>query len=132
MVFFVGDSFTPTGMDDYCLLNRNFLAPEKGFLDCLKAIKRMTGEYLLINEHVLPAFRFSPQQVDRMIQTFEERRQLLAARFPWDDPKVVFRDPSGFGGGVRGASHVPASLGGAGGSAGGLVGSHQEGSVSIP
>jgi len=29
--YFVGDSFTPTGMDDCCLLNRNFLAPEKGF-----------------------------------------------------------------------------------------------------
>ena len=29
-IFFVGDSFTPSGMDDYCLLNRNFFAPEKG------------------------------------------------------------------------------------------------------
>ena len=44
-VFFVGDSFTPTGMDDYCLLNRNFLAPEKGFLDTLKLIQKMTGDY---------------------------------------------------------------------------------------
>jgi glyoxylase-like metal-dependent hydrolase (beta-lactamase superfamily II) len=85
-IFFVGDSFTPTGMDDYCLLNRNFLAPEKGFLDCLNIIKKMTGDYLLINEHVPPAFRFSSQQVDFMIETFEQRRKLLSALFPWDDP----------------------------------------------
>jgi hypothetical protein len=85
-VFFVGDSFTPTGMDDYCLLNRNFLAPENGFLDCLNIIKKMTGDYLLINEHVPPAFRFSSQQLDFMIETFEQRRNLLLELFPWDDP----------------------------------------------
>jgi hypothetical protein len=85
-VFFVGDSFTPTGMDDYCLLNRNFLPPEPGFLDCLKMMKKMPGEYLLINEHVPPAFRFSSQQIDFMIDTFEKRRTLLAELFPWDDP----------------------------------------------
>jgi glyoxylase-like metal-dependent hydrolase (beta-lactamase superfamily II) len=85
-IFFVGDSFTPSGMDDYCLLNRNFFAPEKGFLDCLNDIKKMTGDYLLINEHVPPAFRFSPRQIDFMIQTFEKRRQLLSPLFPFDDP----------------------------------------------
>jgi glyoxylase-like metal-dependent hydrolase (beta-lactamase superfamily II) len=85
-VFFVGDSFTPSGIDDYCLLNRNFLAPEKGFLECLRDIRAMTGDYLLINQHVAPAFRFSPAQVDRMIDTFTRRRDLLAALFPWDDP----------------------------------------------
>lgn len=85
-IFFVGDSFTPTGMDDYCLLNRNFLAPAKGFLDCLSIIRKITGDYLLINEHVPPAFRFSSQQVDFMIETFEQRRKLLSALFPWDDP----------------------------------------------
>jgi hypothetical protein len=40
-IFFAGDSFTPSGMDDYCLLNRNFLAPEKGFLDCLRQIRNL-------------------------------------------------------------------------------------------
>jgi len=85
-IFFAGDSFTPSGMDDYCLLNRNFFAPEEGFLKCLKAIKKMSGDYLLINQHVAPAFRFSPQQLDFMIQTFEKRRELVAALVPWDDP----------------------------------------------
>jgi glyoxylase-like metal-dependent hydrolase (beta-lactamase superfamily II) len=83
---FVGDSFTPTGMDDYCLLNRNYFPPEKGFLNCLRDIRKMTGDYLLINQHVNPAFRFSPAQLDFMIQTFEDRRGLAADLFPWDDP----------------------------------------------
>jgi glyoxylase-like metal-dependent hydrolase (beta-lactamase superfamily II) len=85
-IFFVGDSFTPSGMDDYCLLNRNFLAPEKGFLDCLQQIRSLNGDYLLINQHVAPAFRFSAEQLDFMMATFSKRRELLADLFPWSDP----------------------------------------------
>jgi len=85
-VFFAGDSFTPSGMDDYCLLNRNFLAPEKGFFDCLRQVHSLTGDYLLINQHVPPAFRFSVEQLDFMISTFSKRRDLLADLFPWSDP----------------------------------------------
>jgi len=91
-IFFVGDSFTPTGMDDYCLLNRNFLPPEKGFLDCLRAIQKMSGDYLLINEHVPPAFRFSPNQLEFMIETFTKRGKLFADLFPWDDPNFGVDD----------------------------------------
>jgi glyoxylase-like metal-dependent hydrolase (beta-lactamase superfamily II) len=85
-ILFVGDSFTPSGMDDYCLLNRNFFAPEQGFLDCLHDIQKTTGDYLLINQHVAPAFRFSGEQIDFMIKTFSRRRELIAALAPWSDP----------------------------------------------
>jgi len=85
-VFFVGDSFTPTGMDDYCLLNRNFLPPEPGFLDCLNIMRNIPRDYLLINQHVPPAFRFSPRQIAFMTETFEKRRALLSELFPWTDP----------------------------------------------
>jgi glyoxylase-like metal-dependent hydrolase (beta-lactamase superfamily II) len=85
-IFFVGDSFTPTGMDDYCLLNRNFLPPEEGFLECLRRIRNITGDYLLINQHVRPAFRYSAAQLEYMIETFRKRRDLMSALFPWDDP----------------------------------------------
>jgi hypothetical protein len=74
-IFFVGDSFTPTGMDDYCLLNRNLLAPEPSFLDCLRKIKKMRGDYLLVNQHVAPVFRFSPRQIDLMIRELREQAQ---------------------------------------------------------
>ncbi|MBZ5564903.1 MAG: hypothetical protein LAP13_21090 [Acidobacteriia bacterium] len=82
----MGDSFTPSGMDDYCLLNRNFLPPGKGYLDCLRQIRDLTGDYLLINQHNAPAFRFSSAQLDFMVSTFTKRRELMAALFPWDDP----------------------------------------------
>jgi glyoxylase-like metal-dependent hydrolase (beta-lactamase superfamily II) len=157
-VLFVGDSFTPTGMDDYCLLNRNFLAPEEGFLDCLNAMKRMTGDYLLINQHVLPAFRFSPKQIDYMIGTFLERRNLLAELFPWNDPnfgldeqwarfypytaevaaggraelKVIIRNHAAAPQEFRVTPHVAAGWKTASGTLRVFIGSHREGSVSIP
>ncbi len=85
-VFFAGDSFTPTGMDDYCLLNRNLLPPDEGYIDCLRRIQGLTGDYFLINQHVAPGFRFSPAQLDFMISNFTARKELMAALLPWDDP----------------------------------------------
>ncbi|MCL5744420.1 MAG: hypothetical protein M1541_10925 [Acidobacteria bacterium] len=85
-LFFIGDSFTPSGIDDYCLLNRNFVEPEKGLVYCLQKLKSMKPDYLLVNEHVPPAFRFSPEQLDRMTGNLANRRELLRALFPWDDP----------------------------------------------
>lgn len=157
-VFFVGDSFTPTGMDDYCLLNRNFLAPEPGFLDCLNVMKRMSGEYLLINQHVPPAFRFSSRQIDFMIATFEKRRALLAELFPWGDPnfgvdeqwarfypytaeaapggrlelQVILRNHSASQQEFRITPHVPAGWTAAQGPLRVSVAPRQEGSVTIP
>jgi glyoxylase-like metal-dependent hydrolase (beta-lactamase superfamily II) len=157
-VLFAGDSFTPTGMDDYCLLNRNFLAPEEGFLNCLRAMRRMTGDYLVINEHVPPAFRFSPQQLDFMIQNFERRRDLMAALFPWDDPNYgldeewarfypygsevpaggrleltfIVRNHSASRQEFRITPHVPAGWKTAGGLQHLSVGPRQEQSVSVP
>lgn len=83
-IFFIGDSFTPSGIDDYCLLNRNFVSPEKGFLDCLKVLKTMSPGCLLINQHVLPAFRFSARQIDLMTENFARRAEAFRALFPWD------------------------------------------------
>jgi glyoxylase-like metal-dependent hydrolase (beta-lactamase superfamily II) len=85
-ILFVGDSFTPSGMDDYCLLNRNFFAPEKGFLDCLRDLRKITGDHLLINEHVAPAFRFSQKQIDFMMDVFSRRRSIVGSLVPWSDP----------------------------------------------
>ena len=39
-VFFIGDTFTPSGIDDYCVLNRNFVEPEQGYEYCLNSVKR--------------------------------------------------------------------------------------------
>lgn len=85
-VFFIGDSFTPTGIDDYCLLNRNFMEPEKGLAYCLRLLKRLPPRTMLINQHVGPAFRFSEKQIEQMLGNLERRRRLLRGLFPWDNP----------------------------------------------
>lgn len=157
-VFFVGDSFTPTGMDDYCLLNRNLLAPEQGFSYCLDVLKKMSGEGLLINQHVPPAFHFSAQQIDFMMETLGQRRKLLSELFPWDDPnygmddqwarfypytveaaagghvelKVILRNHSASRQEFRVTPHVAAGWKAASGPLRVSIEPHQEGSVSIP
>lgn len=85
-IFFIGDSFTPSGIDDYCLLNRNFLHPNTGFRYCLDVLAKMEPTYLLINEHVGETFRFSSAQLTQMQTTLQERVERLRELFPWDDP----------------------------------------------
>jgi glyoxylase-like metal-dependent hydrolase (beta-lactamase superfamily II) len=86
-IFFVGDSFTPSGLDDYCLQNRNFLHPHTGFLYCLDLLQhKIPADALLVNEHVLEPFRFDPDQVTDMRRRLEKRRELLRDLFPWDAP----------------------------------------------
>jgi glyoxylase-like metal-dependent hydrolase (beta-lactamase superfamily II) len=86
-VFFVGDSFTPSGMDDYCLQNRNFLRQGTGYSYCLDFLtSRIPPEARLINEHVLEPFRFDADQVKQMQETFARRKELLRELFPWEEP----------------------------------------------
>jgi glyoxylase-like metal-dependent hydrolase (beta-lactamase superfamily II) len=84
-VFFVGDSFTPSGMDDYCVLNRNLAEPAPGYADCLRLVDRLKPDWL-INQHVNPMFHFSETQIATMLANWQQRRTRLAALFPWDDP----------------------------------------------
>jgi glyoxylase-like metal-dependent hydrolase (beta-lactamase superfamily II) len=84
--FFIGDSFTPAGIDDYCLLNRNFLHEGMGYFRCLETVKREAPEAWLINQHVAPAFRFSTGQLEEMLGVLRRRAALLQALLPWDDP----------------------------------------------
>jgi glyoxylase-like metal-dependent hydrolase (beta-lactamase superfamily II) len=85
-VFFVGDSFTPSGMDDYCLQNRNFLRDGTGYFYCLDVLKnKVPPEALLINEHVLEPFRFDRDQISLMANALEQRKAILNDLFPWDD-----------------------------------------------
>jgi len=85
-VFFAGDSFTPAGIDDYCLLNRNFLHPGTGFFYCLDALKNLPTDTLLINQHVVETFRFSSEQIQFMIDALNKRTALMKELFLWDDP----------------------------------------------
>jgi len=85
-IFFIGDSFTPSGMDDYCLLNRNILHESTGYLYCLDILRTMPAGTLLINQHVTETFAFSPDQINSMIWTLKQRRDLMRPLFPWPNP----------------------------------------------
>lgn len=89
---FVGDSFTPSGIDDYCLQNRNFLHEGQGFLRCLDQLGTLPNGTFLINQHVEPAFRFTPTQVSQMRETLRRRLPLLKELFAFDDPNYGLDD----------------------------------------
>ena len=42
-IFFIGDSFSPSGIDDYCLLNRNLLQDGTGYFYCLDFLKKTSA-----------------------------------------------------------------------------------------
>ncbi|MCP4455693.1 MAG: MBL fold metallo-hydrolase [Planctomycetes bacterium] len=85
-IYFIGDSFTPSGIDDYCLQNRNFLGEGQGYLQCLDLLKHMPSNGWLINQHVKPAFRFTREQIRTMERTLETRFALTQAVSVWDHP----------------------------------------------
>lgn len=85
-IFFIGDSFTPSGMDDYCLLNRNLLHKGAGYFYCLDLLMKMPQDYLLVNQHVVETFRFDKPQLEHMTDVLAKRTELLTDLFPWDEP----------------------------------------------
>ncbi|NLH74965.1 MAG: MBL fold metallo-hydrolase [Verrucomicrobia bacterium] len=85
-ILFLGDSFTPSGIDDYCLQNRNILCRDRGYFNCLDQLERLPKNCMLVNQHVEPAFRFSSEQIARMRKTLDARISLLRELLPFDDP----------------------------------------------
>jgi glyoxylase-like metal-dependent hydrolase (beta-lactamase superfamily II) len=77
-VLFIGDSFTPTGIDDYCAWNRNLLQDGKGYLYCLEKIRNLDPSPMLVNAHVDPPFEFDTARLDYMERALRERMKLLA------------------------------------------------------
>ncbi len=85
-IFFIGDAFTPSGMDDYCTLNRNLAREDNGYLLCFKKLREMEGDYWLMNEHVNFVFRYTQEQLDYLESRYRKRIEVLSELFPWDDP----------------------------------------------
>ncbi len=83
--YFVGDSFTPTGLDDYCMQNRNLYGAGLGYEYCLNRLRALPRETWLLNQHVDPLFRFSSAQLDRMLGSVRERSGLLLQMCSWPD-----------------------------------------------
>lgn len=83
--FFIGDSFTPCGIDDYCAGNRNLLGTGRGFEACLQLVEDLRPDFLF-NCHVDPAFTFTPEQIRFMRENLTARRSSFQQLLPWDDP----------------------------------------------
>jgi len=85
-VFLIGDSFSPAGIDDYCLQNRNLIQPGMGYMYCLDLLSEMPENYWLVNQHIESPFRFTKEQLGFMKANLSERKSLMKTLFPWDDP----------------------------------------------
>ena len=82
-MFFAGDSFTMSGIDDYCSGNRNLLGPDVGYEKCLRLIQQLKPTHIF-NCHVDPAFDFTDAEIQCMLDTLAEREKCYTALFPWD------------------------------------------------
>jgi glyoxylase-like metal-dependent hydrolase (beta-lactamase superfamily II) len=85
-IVFGGDSFTPSGMDDYCLLNRNLTGENEGYLYCLRYLRNLGEGAFLTNQHVEPMWTYSTAQIDRMERSLRLRAKLMQDLFPYDSP----------------------------------------------
>ncbi|HIK92133.1 MAG TPA: hypothetical protein EYG03_09165 [Planctomycetes bacterium] len=85
-IFFIGDAFAPSGIDDYCVLNRNLLHDDSGYLLCLQKLRDIKEPFWLVNEHVPFVFSFSKDELDYLESRYRERISILKELFPWDDP----------------------------------------------
>jgi len=84
-VYFIGDSFSPSGIDDYCLMNRNLMREDTGYLLCLGKIRALPKGSWLVNEHIPHLFRFSGKELDFLENTYRERIAMISGFVPWDD-----------------------------------------------
>jgi glyoxylase-like metal-dependent hydrolase (beta-lactamase superfamily II) len=84
-MLFVGDSFTPAGIDDYCAYNRNWLGPNVGFDRCVALIEDLQPTHIF-NCHVADAFDFRPEDCRFMRDNLAQRLKLFSQLLPWDHP----------------------------------------------
>lgn len=85
-VFFIGDAFAPSGLDDYCVQNRNLLHDDTGYLYCLNKLRETKEPFWLINEHIAHVFEFSAQEIDFLESSYRERIAIQKELYPFDDP----------------------------------------------
>jgi len=85
-IFFIGDAFAPSGIDDYCVLNRNLVHKEGGFQLCFQKLRQIDEPFWLVNEHIPYVFEFSDGEMDYLERRYDQRNEILEELFPWDAP----------------------------------------------
>ena len=84
-ILFTGDSFSPSGIDDYCPGNRNFLGKGVGYDRCLDIVRRVRPD-LIVNAHMPFTMTLSDDQIDHIRRILAERETLFASILPWEHP----------------------------------------------
>jgi hypothetical protein len=84
VTFFAGDSFAPTGIDDYCAYNRNLMIAGEGYFKCLDIFRKYMPDYI-INQHCDRAFSFTVEQLECMEKNLLDRMDILAKLSVWDN-----------------------------------------------
>ncbi len=91
-MFFVGDSHTMGGIDDYCSINRNWLGRGVGFDYCIALIEKLQPTHIF-NCHVADAFTFTPEECRFMRANLAEREKLFGQIVPWDHANYGMDEP---------------------------------------
>jgi len=84
-VFFAGDSGAPSGLDDYCCGNRNFLGADRGFRRCINIWRQVRPDFIL-NQHQEEAFVFDDRTLEYLDTMLVEREQIFSRLLPWAHP----------------------------------------------
>jgi glyoxylase-like metal-dependent hydrolase (beta-lactamase superfamily II) len=87
-MFFVGDSHTMGGIDDYCAYNRNWLGRDTGFQHCVSLIEKLMPTHIF-NCHVADAFTFTREEIGFMRRNLDDRELLFGQLVPWDHPNYA-------------------------------------------
>jgi len=82
-ILFCGDSFAPTGFDDYCPQNRNFTDRRRGYHKCLDIIEKIKPDYI-INQHQENAFIYTEKEIAFLRNHLEKRNDLLSELTIWE------------------------------------------------
>jgi len=91
-MFFIGDSFTMAGIDDYCPLNRTWLGRGVGFDRCIALIERLRPTHMF-NPHVKDAFTFTPEECRFMRDNLAQREVLFGQLVPWEHANYGMDEP---------------------------------------
>ncbi len=86
-LFFAGDSGSPTGIDDHCCPNRNFLGEGRGFRRCIEIWREHNPDFIF-NQHQPLAFSFTDDELDYMDEMLAKREKMFAAALPWPHPDI--------------------------------------------
>lgn len=82
-VLLCGDSFAPTGLDDYCAENRNLTGKDRGYDLCVKLLRKY-GVQQLVNEHQSDPFIYDEAYLTHLETTMAERETCLTQLLPGD------------------------------------------------